>query len=107
MSQVLHADESSFETEVIQSEMPVLVDFTATWCGPCKQLEPVLNEIATDYSNRVKVVKVDIDKAPSVAARFAVMSVPTLLVFQGGNVRDQVVGLVKKKAIADRLDRVL
>jgi len=107
MSQVVHADESSFENEVIQSETPVLVDFSATWCGPCKKLEPVLDEIAGDYANRVKVVKIDIDKAPSVAAKFAVMSVPTMILFQGGNVREQMVGLKSKRAIADSLDRVL
>lgn len=107
MSQVMHADETSFENEVIQSKMPVLVDFSATWCGPCKKLEPLLDEIAGDYTERVKIVKIDVDKAPTVAAKYGVMSVPTLLFFSGGDVRDEVRGLVPKKAITDRLDKVL
>jgi len=107
MSQVHEANESNFETEVIGSEQPVLVDFTATWCGPCKKLTPIVEEFAKDYSGRVKVVKVDVDKAPTVAAKFGVMSVPTLILFQGGAIKDQVVGVVSKRALSDRVDKVL
>jgi thioredoxin 1 len=85
----------------------VLVDFSATWCAPCKKLEPVVDEIAGDYDGRLKVVKVDVDKAPGVAAKFAVMSVPTLLFFRDGQVMDQVTGLVPKRAITERVDKVL
>ncbi len=107
MSQVINVDDSNFESEVVKSDHPVLVDFSATWCGPCKKLEPVVEEIAGDYDGRLKVVKVDVDKAPNTAAKFAVLSVPTLLLFNAGQVRDQVTGLVPKRAIADRVDKVI
>lgn len=107
MSDVLQATDQTFDTEVMQAEQPVLVDFSATWCGPCKKLEPIVHEIAGDYDGRLKVVKVDVDQAPGTAAKFGVMSVPTLLLFQGGAVKDQVVGLVSKQALSDRVDKVL
>ena len=107
MSDVLLATEQTFDTEVMQAEQPVLVDFSATWCGPCKKLEPIVQEIAGDYDGRLKVVKVDVDQAPSIAAKFGVMSVPTVLLFHGGAVKDQVVGLVSKQALADRVDKVI
>jgi thioredoxin 1 len=107
MSEVLQATDQTFDAEVMQSEQPVLVDFSATWCGPCKKLEPIVHEIAGEYDGRLKVVKVDVDQAPSTAAKFGVMSVPTLLLFRGGAVKDQVVGLVSKQALADRVDKVL
>ncbi len=107
MSQVVEADDTSFETEVVQADRPVLVDFSATWCGPCKKLEPLVHEIAAEYDGRLKVVKVDIDKAPGIAAKFAVMSVPTLVLFRDGQVMDQLTGLVAKRVIADRVDKVL
>jgi thioredoxin 1 len=107
MSQVLEANDTNFETEVMQSDRPVLVDFSAAWCGPCKKLEPIVDEIAGDYDGRLKVVKVDVDSNPSTAARFGVMSVPTLLLVSGGAVKDQMIGLVSKQALADRVDKVL
>ena len=107
MSQVLEANDASFEAEVVQADRPVLVDFSATWCGPCKRLEPLVHEIAKDYDGRLKVVKVDIDKSPGIAAKFAVMSVPTLVLFRDGKVMDQLTGLVAKRVIADRVDKVL
>ena len=107
MSRVLEANAESFEAEVVQSDRPVLVDFSATWCGPCKKLEPLVREIADDYDGRLKVVKVDVDKAPGIAAKFAVMSVPTLVLFRDGQVMDQLTGLVAKRVIADRVDKVL
>ena len=107
MSHVLDATDQTFDAEVMQSEQPVLVDFSATWCGPCKKLEPIVHEIACDYNGRLKVVKVDVDQAPGTAAKFGVMSVPTVLLFRGGAVKDQVVGLVSKQALADRVDKVL
>ena len=107
MSDVLLATDQNFDVEVMQAEQPVLVDFSATWCGPCKKLEPIVHEIAGDYDGRLKVVKVDVDQAPGTAAKFGVMSVPTVLLFQGGAVKDQVVGLVSKQALADRVDKVL
>ena len=107
MSEVIRADDSSFETEVLKASGAVLVDFSATWCGPCKKLEPLVAEIAGDYAGKLKVVKVDIDEARGTAAKHGVLSVPTMIFFHDGIPRDQVVGLVSKQAIADRVDRVL
>jgi thioredoxin 1 len=107
MSQIHEATDANFETEVIGSDQPVLVDFSAGWCAPCKKLEPIVEELANDYSGRVKVVKVDLDKAPNIAAKFGVMSVPTLILFQGGAIKDQVIGLVSKRALSDRMEKVL
>ena len=107
MSQVLEANEENFEAEVIQSDCPVLVDFSATWCGPCKKLEPLLHEIADDYDGRLRVFKVDIDKSQNIAVKYAVLSVPTLILFRDGQVVDQLTGLVAKRVIADKVDKVL
>ena len=107
MSQVHDADDTNFDAQVTRSEQPVLVDFSATWCGPCKKLEPLVVQIADEYRGRLKVVRVDVDRAPLTAAKFAVMSVPTLLFFSGGQIKDQVLGLIPKQAIADRVERLL
>ncbi|HXV76192.1 MAG TPA: thioredoxin [Candidatus Polarisedimenticolaceae bacterium] len=107
MSQVLEANDSNFDAEVLKASGPVLVDFSATWCGPCKKLDPIVREIAGDYAGRLKVVKVDVDRAPGTAAKFGVMSVPTVLLVRDGAVRDQLIGLVSKQALADRVDKVL
>lgn len=107
MSQVMKANDTNFDTEVMQSDRPVLVDFSAAWCGPCKKLEPIVDEIAGDYDGRLKVVKVDVDTSPTTAARFGVMSVPTLLIVSGGAVKDQMIGLMSKQALSDRVDKVL
>lgn len=107
MSDIVNVSEQDFETEVLKSSAPVLVDFSAVWCGPCKKLEPVVHEVAAEYDGRLKVVKVDVDHAPAIAAKFGVLSVPTLMLFSGGAVRDQVVGVLSKKALADRVAKVL
>ena len=107
MSHVLKANDTNFDTEVMQSDRPVLVDFSAAWCGPCKKLEPIVDEIAGDFDGRLKVVKVDVDSSPSTAARFGVMSVPTLLLVSDGAVKDQMIGLLSKQALTDRVNKVL
>jgi len=107
MSTIVNATDTTFESEVLTSAGPVLVDFSAVWCGPCKKLEPIVDEIAAAYGTRLKVVKVDVDNAPGIAARFGVLSVPTLMLFRGGQVKDQYVGVLSKKALADRVDKVL
>jgi len=107
MDKIVEATDATFEAEVMQADKPVLVDFSATWCGPCRKLEPIVHEIAGDYDGRLKVVRVDVDQATNTAARFGVLSVPTVLLIQNGAVRDQVIGLVSKQALADRVDRVL
>lgn len=97
MSKIISSAE--FQSEVEQSDVPVLVDFFATWCGPCKMLAPVLEEVAVEAAGRAKIVKVDIDASPDLAQRFGVMSVPTLMVFRGGQVANQAVGVQPKPAL--------
>jgi len=107
MSQILEANDSNFDSIVMEADGAVLVDFSATWCGPCKRLEPIVHEIANDYNGRLKVVKVDVDQARTAAAKFGVMSVPTVLLIQKGAVKDQVVGLMSKDALSARIDKIL
>lgn len=97
MSQIVSSSE--FESVVLNASEPVLVDFFATWCGPCKMLAPVLDEVAEVAGERAKVVKVDIDTSPDLAQRYGVMSVPTLIVFKGGEAVSQVVGVQPKQTI--------
>jgi thioredoxin 1 len=106
MNTTTEINETNFDREVLQSNQPVLVDFWAEWCGPCKMLAPVLEEIALEQTGRVKVAKVNIDHNPGLAARFGIQSIPTLLYFVGGEVRDQTVGVLSKRAIVARLEKL-
>lgn len=94
MSDVVHVDDSNWEAEVIKSEVPVLVDFSATWCGPCQRLSPIVEKFATDNVGKVKVVKVDIDEASTIASDLKIRGVPTLMVFKGGASLGYKVGLI-------------
>ncbi len=97
-------NETSFETEVLKSAQPVLVDFWADWCGPCKMIAPLLDEIAREQAGKAKVVKVNVDDNPGLAARYGIQSIPTLLYFAGGEVRGQTVGVTGKNAIIAKLE---
>lgn len=107
MAEGLALATSEFEEKVLQSDVPVLVDFWAEWCGPCKAIGPSVEQIAAEYSGRAKVFKVDVDAHGDLASQYGVMSIPALLVFKGGKVVDQMVGAGPKQAIAGLLDRAL
>jgi thioredoxin 1 len=106
MKPTIEINAANFEQEVLQSREPVLVDFWAEWCGPCKMLGPALDEIATEQAGRVKIAKVNVDANPELAARFGVQSIPTLVYFAGGKVQDQTVGAVSKRAILAKLEKL-
>ena len=108
MSDVVYEfTDKNFETDVLQADVPVLIDFWATWCGPCKAIAPVIEEIAAEYENRVKVGKVDVDQNQNTAMQFGVRSIPTLLLINNGKVANQVVGAVPKENITKLLDEAL
>jgi thioredoxin 1 len=102
----ININEDSFEIAVIKSPVPVLVDFWAAWCGPCKMIAPVLDEIARENSGRFRIAKVNVDDEPALAQRFGIRGIPALLFFSGGELRHQVAGLTGKKSIADKLEEL-
>jgi thioredoxin 1 len=104
---IFEVTDANFDQEVLRSESPVLIDFWAAWCGPCRALAPVVDEIASSYQGRVKVAKMDVDKNMSTPQRYGVRGIPTLLIFKGGQVREQIVGFVPKEQITQALDKNL
>ena len=103
-SATITIDESNFESEVTKSTQPVLVDFWAEWCGPCKMIAPLLDEIAREKAGAVKIAKVNVDHNQSLSARYNIRAIPTLLFFKGGELRDQVTGMASKKDLLSRLE---
>lgn len=98
--------DDNFEKEVLQSDIPVLVDFYADWCGPCKMIGPMIEELAKEYDGVVKVGKLNVDEHPNTSTKYKVMSIPTLIIFKNGEKVDQVVGMVAKSKLTQKLDQV-
>ncbi len=103
MSDIHHVNADTFQSEVLESEVPVLVDFTAVWCGPCKMLEPIVAELAAEWEGRVKVVKLDVDHNQALAMNYQVMGVPTLILFKDGEIRERMTGYRPKKKIVKKI----
>ncbi|MDC0053354.1 thioredoxin TrxA [Gammaproteobacteria bacterium] len=104
---IVHVTDASFETDVLQSDTPALVDFWAEWCGPCKMIAPILNEIADEYAGKMKIYKVDVDSNPETAAKFNVRGIPTLLVFKNGTVEATKVGALSKGQLIEFVDGLI
>lgn len=104
---VVEIDDKNFESEVLRSPVPVLLDFSAEWCGPCKRLQPIVEAIAVEYADRLRVAHLDIDKAQATAVKYGIMSVPTVLFFKGGKVMDQLLGYVPRDKLVEKIDPLL
>lgn len=104
---LLHLDDKNFKTEVLGSKVPVLVDFFAAWCSPCKAIAPLIEEMAKEYEGRIKVCKLDVDDGNAVASQYGIMSVPTLMIFKGGLVVHQSSGVLTKQQLKEKLDAAL
>jgi thioredoxin 1 len=104
---VLEVSDATFDQEVLQSEQPVLVDFWAVWCGPCKAIAPIVNDVAATYAGKLKVAKVNVDENGATPSRYGIRGIPALLFFKGGKVADQVVGFAPQDVIEEKIKRLL
>jgi thioredoxin 1 len=104
MADIHEIDEGSFQNEVLEAAEPVLVDFSAVWCGPCKMLDPIVEELASEWTGKVKVVKLDVDHSPGIAMQYQVLGVPTLMLFVAGETRERITGFQPKDRIVSKLD---
>jgi thioredoxin 1 len=107
MSNPIELTDDNFESEVIKSDKPVLVDFWATWCSPCQMVSPIVEEIAKDYADKLKVGKLNVDQNSKIASQYGIMSIPSLLFFKEGKVVDQVTGAAPKKQLKERVEKII
>ena len=107
MSEPIVLTDDNFSAQVLNASQPVLVDFWATWCGPCRMIAPIVQELSSEYEGRAKVGKLDVDAAQKTAAEFGIRSIPTLLIFKEGKVADQIIGAVPKGQITEKLEAAL
>lgn len=104
---IIEINDSTFDEEVLQSELPVLVDFWAPWCGPCRAIAPVIEELSAEYDNKLKIAKCNVDDNPKTPSRYGIRAIPTLIIFKGGNVIEQITGAVAKSQIAAAIDKAI
>jgi thioredoxin 1 len=102
MTEMIHVSENTFKIEVLDSSQPVLVDFSAVWCQPCKMLDPIVKQLAGEWEGKVKVVKIDADENPNLVMQFGVMGIPTLLFFKGGEIKERITGYMSKEKLVAR-----
>jgi len=107
MSDLLQITDQNFETEVLKSDKPVLIDFWAQWCGPCHMIAPIVEELASEYNGKLKVAKLDVDAYGSIAQQYKILSIPTVMIFKDGKVASQIVGAVPKKDLVKHVEKVL
>jgi thioredoxin 1 len=107
MANVHEVSDTTFDSEVLQSTTPVLIDFWAPWCAPCRAIAPVVEELAGEYAGKLKVVKINVDDNPQTPSKYGVRGIPNLLIIQGGQVKDQIVGAVAKKRLVDAISQVV
>lgn len=104
---IIEINDNTFEQEVLQSDVPVLVDFWAPWCGPCRAIAPVIDELSGEYEGKLKVAKCNVDDNPKTPGRYGIRAIPTLIIFKGGNVSEQITGAVAKSQITAAVDKVV
>ncbi len=104
---IMEVSDGNFEQEVLQSDVPVLVDFWAPWCGPCRAIAPLIDELSGDYAGKLKVAKCNVDENPKTPSRYGIRAIPTLIIFKGGNVSEQITGAVAKSQISAAIDKAV